>query len=114
MATDEFPIFSFALRHAADLYALVQGDEVAGLVAYVGNEIDIFISDQFKGRWGKGLLRELFYKIFEKHDHATARIHVANEESRKFAEGIGFKPLFEEDGMIRYAMLEQDFRFRRG
>lgn len=115
MVTDDFLIFAGALLDdSADCRAMKQGEEVVGLVVYFENEIDVFVSDEFKRRWAtKGLLREMFYRIFDSYDHATTRVHVGNEESIKATEQVGFKPLYVEDGVIRYAMFEKDFRFRR-
>lgn len=52
-------------------------------------------------------------RVFSRWDHATTLVDKNNAQGRKFVERVGFKPLFEEGRLIRYAMLEKDFRFRR-
>lgn len=77
--------------------------ELVGAVLVGGNQIHACIKPRGFGRWlSKGVLKDTLLAVIERHGRAITSVAKGNEIGHTFVAGLGFKPVFEADGVIWY------------
>jgi GNAT superfamily N-acetyltransferase len=67
-----------------------------------GNEFDLFVVPEKRGRWRiRSVLKNYLDKMSKLHDTMVVRIYEDNKPSLRLAKGFGFKEVSRKHGLIR-------------
>jgi hypothetical protein len=73
-----------------------------GAFVAVGNEFDLFVVPEKRGRWRiRSVLKNYLDKMGRTHGKIVVRINEHNMPSLRLARGFGFKEISRENGTIR-------------
>jgi hypothetical protein len=73
-----------------------------GAFVAVGNEFDLFVIPEKRGRWRiRSVLKNYLDKMGRTHGKIVVRINEHNMPSLRLARGFGFKEISRENGTIR-------------
>jgi hypothetical protein len=73
-----------------------------GAILTKGNEFDLFVIPEKRGRWRiRSVIGDFLNTMLEKHEKIVVKIYEDNLPSLRLAKGFGFKDVGRENGMIR-------------
>jgi hypothetical protein len=73
-----------------------------GVFLAKGNEFDLFVVPEKRGRWRiRSVFNEFLDTMLKKHEKIVVKIYEDNAPSLRLARGFGFKDVGRENGMIR-------------
>jgi hypothetical protein len=73
-----------------------------GAILTKGNEFDLFVIPEKRGRWRiRSVIGDFLNTMLKKHEKIVVKIYEDNLPSLRLAKGFGFKDVGRENGMIR-------------
>jgi RimJ/RimL family protein N-acetyltransferase len=73
-----------------------------GAILAKGNEFDLFVVPEKRGKWRiRSVIGDFLDTMLKKHEKIVVKIYEDNTPSLRLARGFGFKDVGRENGMIR-------------